>query len=81
MVYLIGLLKYLEKIVKMNRIARFYLDGFRSMTVGKTLWLVIFIKVFIMFAILKIFFFPNFLKTNFTNSEQRGNYVMEQLLK
>ena len=39
-----------------------YYDGFRSMTLGKKLWLVIFIKLFIMFAILKVFFFPNFLK-------------------
>ena len=41
-----------------------YYDGFRSMTLGKKLWLVIFIKLFIMFAILKVFFFPNFLKAN-----------------
>ncbi|MEG1572061.1 MAG: DUF4492 domain-containing protein [Bacteroidales bacterium] len=65
----------------MNKILRFYVDGFQSMTIGKTLWIVILIKVFIMFAILKIFFFPNFLKTNFENSQERGNYVMEQLLK
>lgn len=35
----------------------FYRDGFRNMKVGKTLWLIIAIKLFIMFAILKIFFF------------------------
>ncbi len=34
------------------------------MTLGKTLWLIIGIKLFIMFAILKVFFFPNFLKQN-----------------
>ena len=39
-----------------------YYDGFRQMTLGKTLWLIIGIKLFIMFAILKVFFFPNFLK-------------------
>ena len=36
-----------------------YYDGFRSMTLGKTLWLVILVKLFIMFFILKLFFFPN----------------------
>ena len=41
-----------------------YYDGFRQMTLGKTLWLIIGIKLFIMFAILKVFFFPNFLKQN-----------------
>jgi len=39
-----------------------YYDGFRSMKLGKTLWAIIAIKLFIMFAILKVFFFPNFLK-------------------
>ena len=39
-----------------------YYDGFRSMRLGKTLWTIILIKLFIMFAILKVFFFPNFLR-------------------
>lgn len=41
-----------------KKIFRFYLDGFRSMTVGKTLWAIILVKLFILFAILKVFFFP-----------------------
>lgn len=49
------------------------------MKVGKQLWLIILIKLFIMFAILKLFFFPNFLKTNFNSDEERSDYVIEQL--
>ena len=30
---------------------QFYVDGFRSMTLGRTLWLIIAIKLFIMFFI------------------------------
>ncbi len=56
-----------------------YYDGFRSMTVGKKLWLIIFIKLFIIFAVLKLFFFPDLLKKNFSSDEERGNYVIEQL--
>ena len=41
-----------------------YYDGFRNMRLGKTLWTIILIKLFIIFIILKIFFFPNFLKTH-----------------
>ena len=63
------------------RIFRFYVDGFRSMTVGKTLWCIIGIKLFIMFAILKLFFFPDFLKTKFDNDSERYEYVIEQLTK
>lgn len=57
----------------------FYYDGFRNMTVGKRLWIIIFIKLFIMFAIFKIFFFHDFLKTRFHNDQQRSEYVIEQL--
>lgn len=36
---------------------RFYADGFRNMTWGRTLWVVILLKVFILFAVLRLFFF------------------------
>jgi len=65
----------------LKSIFRFYYEGFKSMTVGRRLWLIIFIKLFIMFAILKLFFFPDFLKTNFKTDDERSNYVIEQLTK
>ncbi|WP_308763188.1 DUF4492 domain-containing protein [uncultured Bacteroides sp.] len=42
------------------RIFHFYRDGFREMTIGRTLWAIILIKLFVMFFILKLFFFPSF---------------------
>ena len=61
------------------RVWRFYLEGFRAMTLGKTLWAIILIKLFIMFFILKLFFFPNILKTKFDTDEERANAVIENL--
>lgn len=61
------------------RVFRFYRDGFKKMTVGKTLWKIIFIKLIIMFAVLKVFFFPNFLHTNFSTDQQRADHVIDQL--
>ena len=61
------------------RVFNFYYEGFRGMTIGRTLWLIILIKLFVMFVVLKLFFFPNFLKSNFETDEQRGDYVLEQL--
>jgi len=59
----------------------FYYDGFRSMSAwGRKVWLIIIIKLFIMFAILRLFFFPDFLKTKFSTDEQRSEYVMDQLI-
>jgi len=62
------------------RAFRLYYDGFRSMTLGKTLWLVIAIKVFIIFVVLKIFFFPNFLSSH---AEKGGeaDFVATELLQ
>ena len=64
---------------RLLKIYRFYLDGFTGMTVGKTLWKIIFIKLFVMFAILKLFFFPDFLHTNFSTNQQRADHVIHQL--
>ena len=57
-----------------------YYDGFRHMTVGKTLWAVILIKLFIMFAILKVFFFPDFIKSNAKEGEE-ADFVSTQVIE
>jgi len=64
-----------------HKIFYFYYDGFKSMTVGRQLWIIILIKLFILFAVLKIFFFPDVLKEKFSSDEQRGDFVIEQLSK
>ncbi len=63
-----------------RRVLDLYVDGFKSMRVGKTLWLIIILKLFIMFAILKFFFFPNFLNSQFENDTQRSEYVGDELI-
>ncbi|MBL7112472.1 MAG: DUF4492 domain-containing protein [Bacteroidales bacterium] len=92
MVYIL-ILKYLYLIlivikkfydVKRNfflRIFYFYYEGFRNMTVGKRLWLIIGIKLFVFFIVLRLLFFPDFLKTRFDTEEEKANYVLEQLIK
>jgi hypothetical protein len=48
---------------------------------GRKVWIIIIIKLFIIFFILKIFFFPNLLKKNYENDAQRSEYVLDQLTK
>ncbi|MBU8892066.1 MAG: DUF4492 domain-containing protein [Bacteroidales bacterium] len=62
-----------------KRIFLFYYEGFKNMTVGKKLWTIIIIKLFIMFVILKIFFFRDFLDEKFETDNEKGDYVIEQL--
>ena len=57
-----------------------YYDGFRSMTLGKVLWTVILIKLFIIFVVLKVFFFPNFLKEN-AEEGRESEFVATELIK
>ena len=61
-----------------RKIYRFYVDGFREMTVGKTLWAIILCKVFVLFVVLKIFFFPNLLKA-LPDDDAKGAYVAADL--
>jgi uncharacterized membrane protein len=59
----------------------FYRDGFKNMTVGKTLWIIVLIKLFIMFAVLRVFFFPNYLNTNFNDDKSKANHVRQELIE
>jgi uncharacterized membrane protein len=63
------------------KIFRFYYEGFISMTVGKKLWLIIIIKLFVMFVVLRVFFFKNFLNERFNNNKDKSEYVIDQLTK
>ena len=62
-----------------TKIFRFYTDGFRNMTLGRTLWKVIIIKLVIMFGVLKLFFFPDFLSSQCTSDQQKADYVLNQI--
>lgn len=58
----------------------FFRDGFRSMTIGRTLWAIVLIKLFIMFAILRVFFFPNFLNSNYDTEAEKADHVRSELI-
>lgn len=57
-----------------------YRDGFRTMTWGRPLWILMLVKVFIMFAILRAFFFPNFLSGKADTEEEKTDYVVNELV-
>ncbi len=42
-----------------NKILLFYVDGFKNLSsLGKKLWLLIIIKLVVIFVVIKVFFFP-----------------------
>jgi hypothetical protein len=70
----------------MKRISSFsdfiamYVEGFKNLTWGKPLWIIIIVKLFIMFAILKVFFFPDILN-RFDTEEEKSEHVFKELTK
>jgi len=62
-------------------IYRLYRDGFRSMELGRTLWKVVLLKLFILFAVIKFFFFPDILRTRFATDRQRADHVLQTITR
>ena len=63
----------------LSKIFYFYYDGFKAMTLGKTLWIIILVKLFIFFFVLKLFFFPDLLNTRFDTDDERAEHVSVEL--
>lgn len=61
-----------------SNIYRLYADGFRNMTVGKTLWTIIIIKLVLIFLVLKLFFFHDYIGDNINKGEE-PDFVSTQL--
>ena len=64
----------------LHKVFDLYYDGFRQMTLGRTLWAIILIKLFIIFVVLKLFFFPNFIKEH-ADKGQEADFVATEVLK
>lgn len=67
--------------VSLKNILSLYVDGFKNMRTGKLLWKIIAFKFIVFILIMKVFFFPNFLKTNFSTDEERSSHVIENLIR
>ncbi|MFA6334683.1 MAG: DUF4492 domain-containing protein [Bacteroidales bacterium] len=61
-----------------KKICFFYIDGFRSMTLGRTLWVIIVIKLFILFFVFKLFFFRSELSI-YNSEEEKSQHVIKEL--
>ena len=62
------------------RVFDLYYDGFRNMKLGRTLWAIIIVKLIIIFAVLKLFFFLYYLKQHAEEGKE-SEFVATQILK
>ena len=63
----------------LKEIRNMYVDGFRQMTIGKTLWALILLKLLVLFLVVKLFFFPDVLKRDYSTDEERAAAVRRHL--
>lgn len=62
------------------KVFHLYYDGFRTMTLGKTLWTIILIKLVVIFMVLKLFFFPDYINSKAKNKD-KAEFVSTEMLK
>ena len=57
-----------------------YLQGFRSMRLGRTLWAIILVKLVLLFTLARLLF-PDLLQERFDNDQDRAAHVLGQLVR
>ncbi len=61
------------------RVVDLYADGFRSMTIGRKLWVLIIVKLIFIFGIMKLFFFPDLLSRDYNSDSERAEAVRHSM--
>lgn len=67
--------------LNIKNIYYFYLNGFKNMTVGKTLWKLILIKLLVIFIFLNYFIHDKSLKSEYKTYEEKVDFVHRNLIK
>lgn len=65
--------------INIKNIYDFYLNGFRSMVIGKTLWKIIIIKLLIITLFLNYVIYDKSLKSQYKTFDEKVDYVYENL--
>jgi hypothetical protein len=74
--------RMMKRIVNFGRrVADLYVDGFRSMTVGRQLWILIIIKLVLIFVVMKLLFFPDLLSRDYDTDSERAAAVRHSLTR
>ena len=67
--------------LNVKNIYSFYLNGFKNMTIGKTLWKIILIKLLVIFVFLNYFIHDKSMKTEYKTYEEKVDFVFKNLTK
>ena len=67
--------------LNIKNIYSFYINGFKNMTIGKTLWKLILIKLLVIFIFLNYFIHDKSLKTEYKTYDEKVDFVYKNLTK
>jgi hypothetical protein len=67
--------------LNVKNIYSFYLNGFKNMTIGKTLWKIILIKLLVILVFLNYFIHDKSIKTEYKTYEEKVDFVFKNLTK
>ncbi|MDY0052964.1 MAG: DUF4492 domain-containing protein [Aliarcobacter sp.] len=67
--------------LNIKNIYSFYINGFKNMTIGKTLWKIILIKLLVIFIFLNYFIHDKSLKTEYKTYDEKVDFVYKNLTK
>ena len=67
--------------LNVKNIYSFYLNGFKNMTIGKTLWKLILIKLLVIFLFLNYFIHDKSLNTEYKTYDEKVDFVYKNLTK
>lgn len=63
-----------------KKVFNFYYEGFKNQSKSsRRLWLIILLKLFIMFAVLKVFFFKDYLNSKDLNEQEKSEFIINNL--
>lgn len=67
--------------LNIKNIYSFYINGFKNMTIGKTLWKLILIKLLVIFLFLNYFIHDKSLNTKYKTYDEKVDFVYKNLTK
>ncbi|QDF28842.1 DUF4492 domain-containing protein [Halarcobacter anaerophilus] len=68
----------------MNRskqIINLYVDGFKNLTLGKTLWKIIILKLLIIFTFLNYYIYDKSIKSEYQTETEKIDFVYKNITK
>lgn len=68
------------RVAAISNLLAMYLQGFRSMRLGRTLWAIILVKLVVLFTLARLLL-PNQLQEHFANDQERATHVLGQLVR